>query len=248
VRRSSLPQVDRRSPRLLRRRTDGREELFTRAAGAPPPVYGERWISTTEGELRSWDPHRSKLAAGLVRGWDGVLPAPGERWLYLGASTGTTASHVADLVGPSGRVYAVEKSLRPFVRLLNAAFHYEGLLPIFADARQARALASLVPAVDGIYLDLAQPDQVAIALANARLFLSTSGKLLMALKTASLRRDAEPAQLLAESEAELRQGFELDRTVKLDPLHKRHFLVGGNPTARLFGATPSPKPPAGRRR
>lgn len=30
---------------------------------------------------------------------------PGSRVLYLGAASGTSVSHVSDLVGPSGNVY-----------------------------------------------------------------------------------------------------------------------------------------------
>ena len=37
---------------------------------------------------------------------------PGAKVLYLGAASGTTVSHVSDIVGPKGNVYAVEFSKR----------------------------------------------------------------------------------------------------------------------------------------
>ena len=37
---------------------------------------------------------------------------PGSKVLYIGAASGTTVSHVSDLVGPEGAVYAVEFSKR----------------------------------------------------------------------------------------------------------------------------------------
>ena len=39
--------------------------------------------------------------------------------LYLGAASGTTVSHVSDIVGPEGLVYAVEFSHRSGRDLLN---------------------------------------------------------------------------------------------------------------------------------
>lgn len=68
-------------------------------------VYGEKRISV-EGpdglktEYRVWNPFRSKLAAGILGGIDNVYIAPGKKVLYLGAASGTTVSHVADIVGP----------------------------------------------------------------------------------------------------------------------------------------------------
>lgn len=68
-------------------------------------VYGEKRISVENGdgtktEYRVWNPFRSKLAAGILGGIDNVHIAPGKKVLYLGGSSGTTVSHVADIVGP----------------------------------------------------------------------------------------------------------------------------------------------------
>ena len=55
---------------------------------------------------------RSKLAAAILGGVDKVHIAPGKKVLYLGAASGTSVSHVSDIVGPDGMVYAVEFSHR----------------------------------------------------------------------------------------------------------------------------------------
>jgi rRNA 2'-O-methyltransferase fibrillarin len=47
-----------------------------------------------------WNPFRSKLASSIVGGIDNIYMQPGSKVLYLGAASGTTVSHVADLVGP----------------------------------------------------------------------------------------------------------------------------------------------------
>ena len=97
-------------------------------------VYGEKRISVEGGvegtkiEYRVWNPFRSKLAAGILGGMDHIHIEPGKKVLYLGAASGTSVSHVADVVGPvctflpsfflsltlsqEGVVYAVEFSPR----------------------------------------------------------------------------------------------------------------------------------------
>ncbi len=47
-----------------------------------------------------WNPFRSKLAASIVGGIEQIYMKPGSKVLYLGGASGTTVSHVADLVGP----------------------------------------------------------------------------------------------------------------------------------------------------
>ena len=56
--------------------------------------------STDKIEYRVWNPFRSKLAAAIVGGIEKIYMKPGSKVLYLGAASGTTVSHVADLVGP----------------------------------------------------------------------------------------------------------------------------------------------------
>ena len=51
-------------------------------------------------EYRQWNPFRSKLGASILGGVKNIYMKPGDKVLYLGASTGTTVSHVSDLVGP----------------------------------------------------------------------------------------------------------------------------------------------------
>lgn len=69
-------------------------------------VYGEKRISIEGGvegtkiEYRVWNPFRSKLAAGVLGGMDHIFIEPGKKVLYLGAASGTSVSHVADIVGP----------------------------------------------------------------------------------------------------------------------------------------------------
>lgn len=53
-------------------------------------------------EYRVWNPFRSKLGAGIVGGIGSCPVKPGAKVLYLGGASGTTVSHVSDMVGPEG--------------------------------------------------------------------------------------------------------------------------------------------------
>lgn len=85
-------------------------------------MYGEKRVSVevagAEGaasgkvEYRIWNPFRSKLAASILAGIDNIHIKPGAKVLYLGAASGTSVSHVSDIVGPEGSVFAVEFSHR----------------------------------------------------------------------------------------------------------------------------------------
>jgi rRNA 2'-O-methyltransferase fibrillarin len=110
----------------------GKEQLLVTKNLVPgESVYGEKRIAidgpkTDDGiaaktEYRVWNPFRSKLAAGVLGGLDHIYIAPGKKVLYLGAASGTSVSHVADIVGPEGVVYAVEFSHRSGRDLINMA-------------------------------------------------------------------------------------------------------------------------------
>ena len=73
-------------------------------------VYGEKRVSIEEQdkgkiEYRVWNPFRSKLAAAVLGGVDKIHMPPGSKVLYLGAASGTSVSHVSDVVGPVSKLW-----------------------------------------------------------------------------------------------------------------------------------------------
>ena len=72
-------------------------------------VYNEKLILYNNREFRSWNPYRSKLAAVILKGYKNINITSKSQLLYLGASTGTTISHISD-IAKNGMVYAVENS------------------------------------------------------------------------------------------------------------------------------------------
>jgi fibrillarin-like rRNA methylase len=215
---------ERRHPSLWSREEERFRSWWIETLGSLPPTHGERWGTARGHTVRHFDPHRSKLAAALVRGWEGDLPAPGERWLYLGAASGTTASYVADLTGLSGRVYAIERSLRPMGRLLGVAERWPNLLPILADARTPEEYVDWVPSVDGIYVDISQPDQVEILRQNARYFLAPRGRILFALKASSIDRSLSPPLHARRAAETLSSEFRIETSLPLAPFHRAHYF------------------------
>merc|ERR1719342_1507417 len=113
----------------------GKEDaLVTKNMVLGESVYGEKRIAVEEDatklEYRVWNPFRSKLAAAVLGGIDHIHMPPGSKVLYLGAASGTSVSHVSDVVGPEGMVYAVEFSHRPGRDLLNVAKKRTNVVPL----------------------------------------------------------------------------------------------------------------------
>jgi fibrillarin-like pre-rRNA processing protein len=180
-------------------------------------VYGERML----GEARVWDPYRSKLSA-LYYLKKGVELNPGMRVLYLGAAHGTTVSHVADYVEV---VYAVEFAPRPMQDLLEVGRRRGNVVPIMADAAQPEQYAPIVESVDLIYQDVAQPDQVTIALQNS-LFLKRDGAFILMLKTRSVDVRMAPDSVFSHAADRLNSGgLAVTESTWLAPYHQDHAAI-----------------------
>lgn len=202
-----------------RRAFDGEERLATRGE----PVYGE----PTDGEWRAWNPNRSKLGAMLELGMDaGLAGGDEETVLYLGAASGTTVSHVADVSGPT---YAVEFAARPARDLLEAADSRPRLFPLLADARKPETYAHVVESdVGAIVQDVATRGQARVALEN-RQFLADDGRLLLAVKARSEDVTREPAAVFADVREELTEGYEILESQQLDDYHADHLGIVARP-------------------
>lgn len=146
---------------ILRGKDDA---LVTKNLTPGESVYNEKRVTVedkateSKTEYRVWNPFRSKIASAIVGGIRNIYMKPGSKVLYLGGASGTTVSHVADLVGPTGCVYAVEFSKRSGRDLVNMAKKRTNVIPIIEDARHPQKYRMLMPMVDVIFADVAQPD------------------------------------------------------------------------------------------
>ncbi|KAL5111933.1 rRNA 2'-O-methyltransferase fibrillarin [Taenia crassiceps] len=220
----------------------GKEDaLVTRNLVTGESVYGEKRISVdgdngVKIEYRVWNPFRSKLAAGIINGLEHIHMRPGSRVLYLGAASGTTVSHVSDLVGSEGVVYAVEFSHRSGRDLLNVAKHRTNIVPIIEDARHPHKYRMLVGRclfcltflgmVDCIFADVAQPDQSRIVAVNAEHFLKNGGYAVISIKASCIDSIAAPEVVFAkEVDALRKQLFTPREQVTLEPYERGHAMV-----------------------
>lgn len=217
----------------------GKEDLLATANMAPGvSVYGEKRITVENSvknedgtpagkvEYRVWNPFRSKLAAGILGGVDNIFMKPGSKVLYLGAASGTSVSHVADLVGPTGTVYAVEFSHRSGRDLVNMASKRPNVIPIVEDARHPLKYRFTVPNVDCIFSDVAQPDQARIVALNATMFLRQGGGLLLSIKANCIDSTAPPEAVFASEVQKLKDdNFFPKEQLTLEPYERDHALV-----------------------
>jgi len=198
-------------------------------------VYGEKRISVETGgegedstkiEYRVWNPFRSKLAAGVLGGMDKIFIAPGVKVLYLGAASGTSVSHVADIVGPEGVVYAVEFSPRSGRDLINMAKKRTNVIPIVEDARLPHKYRILLSTVDVIFADIAQPDQARIVALNAHQFLKVSGHVVISIKANCIDSTVSP-EVVFDNEVNTLRGemFKTLEQITLEPYERDHAMV-----------------------
>ncbi|MFN3621375.1 MAG: fibrillarin-like rRNA/tRNA 2'-O-methyltransferase [Nitrososphaerales archaeon] len=213
--------------RLIRLEVDGQIKLATQNLAPKRSVYGEKLIVVDGREYRVWDPFRSKLAAALLKGLKDVGLKEGYRVLYLGASTGTTLSHISDIVGESGVVFGVEFSARVARELIeHVAKHRKNVVPIVADARHPKLYPSIYGKVDLVYCDIAQPDQTNIAVENCRVHLKEEGSLLLIVKCRSIDVAMEPSLIVKQEVAKLKEnGFKINQVIELEPFDKDHALI-----------------------
>lgn len=189
-------------------------------------VYGEELIQEDE-EYRLWNPRRSKLAAALLNGLSNLSIEDDSKVLYLGASTGTTVSHISD-IATAGRIYAVEFSPVTMKKLVRLARTRHNIAPILGDATKPKRYLNIAPKVDLVYCDVAQPTQSELFMKNMDLFAKSDGMGLLMIKARSIDVVQKPKKIFKEEEKKLlSKGFKIIEKVKLEPYEKDHiaFLV-----------------------
>lgn len=206
---------------------DGSRRLATENLSPGHSVYGEDLVKHNRKEFRTWDAFRSKLAAAILKGIREVPISSGLNVLYLGAASGTTASHASDIVGEDGSVFCVEFAQRTMRELIDhVCSNRPNISPILADARLPNTYGSLVPQVNTIYCDIAQPEQAKILADNADLFLKRNGKVMIAVKSRSVDVTMSPASVFSREKNTLEgRGIEIQEKVRLEPYERDHAMI-----------------------
>jgi len=210
---------------ILREEKGGRTVLLTRNLAKGRRVYNEELVLREGEEYRTWDPFRSKLAAAMLKGLPEDVIRPGDRVLYLGTSTGTTSSHVSDILGDEGLLIGVEfapRVAREFVE--NVARKRKNVIPYVADARDPGKYS--IMKFDVVYCDIAQQDQTDIAILNCERLLRAGGKLVLIVKARSIDVVREPKELFREEAGKLEAAhFKIITVIDLTPFDRDHALI-----------------------
>ena len=197
-----------------------KRRLFTKNLTPGVSVYGERLIRIKGKEYREWVAKKSKLGAALMKGV--ASPFKEESFvLYLGAATGTTVSHISDLV-PRGRVYAIEFAPEPMKKLILLAKKRKNIIPIFADANKPESYKHILSKCDIVFQDVAQKNQVEIFIKNCKNYLKRNGTGMLAIKSRSIDVTANPSKVFREVEKKLSPLFKIEKSTRLEPYEKDH--------------------------
>ena len=205
---------------------EGQERLATENLVIGNQVYKEKLITKKGIEYRLWDPFRSKLAGAIMNGLKEFPFKNKSKVLYLGVSTGTTVSHISDIVGPSGIIFGVEHASRVARDFLDRVAAYrKNIIPILQDARKPKEYFAIYGKVDIVYVDIAQPDQTKIAIDNCKSYLKNQGYLFLVIKTRSIDVTKSPRQVIEEEIKKLKPDFDVMQEINLMPYDKDHAMV-----------------------
>jgi fibrillarin-like pre-rRNA processing protein len=184
-------------------KSGGRTTLLTKNLVPGKIVYGESlfYDKDEQGnkvEYREWVPKRSKLGAALMKEVSQIGMKENDYILYLGCSTGTTVSHVSDIVGINGLVFALDFAPRVLRDMVFVAEDRNNIAPIMADANKPETYASLICEVDTVFMDIAQKNQAEIFIKNCKLFLKSGGFGLLAVKARSIDVTKNPKDVFKD--------------------------------------------------
>ncbi len=187
-------------------------------------VYGEKLVFYKNKEYRSWNPFRSKLAAAILNGFSFKIN-PDSNVLYLGAATGTTVSHVSDIIH-KGIVYSVEKSPIATYKLLELCKLRKNVIPILEDAAHPDRYSSIVPSVDLVYQDISQRNQAEIFISNVSRFLKNNCFGILMVKARSVDVSLKPEDAYKIVSSKLKDnGLEILEKLNLNPYEKDHAAI-----------------------
>lgn len=197
--------------------------LYTENADPGHKVYGEGLIDFEGVEFRRWDANRSKAAAAVQNGMDLGLQPDGFV-LYLGAASGTTVSHLSDIL-TDGFLLGVEYSDTVIRGLVELSERRENIAPFLGDARKPGEYAEYVDEADLVFQDISQRDQAEIFLKNCHEYLKDGGVGLLAVKARSISSSKSKDEIFGEVRDKVSSEFDIVDEVELDPYEKEHLVL-----------------------
>jgi fibrillarin-like pre-rRNA processing protein len=187
-------------------------------------VYNERLVRYKDKELRSWNPFRSKLAAAISNGIS-IDIKTNFKILYLGAATGTTVSHISDIL-KDGIVYSVENSPIAVKKLIKVCEKRKNIIPILEDANHPDRYSLIVPNVEIVYQDISQRNQAEIFIENSKQYLKKNGFGIIMVKARSIDVSLNPEKVFDLVCSKLENySFKIIKKLNLNPYEKDHAAI-----------------------
>jgi fibrillarin-like pre-rRNA processing protein len=188
-------------------------------------VYGEKLVEIEGKEYRIWGQRRSKLGAAILNGMNMFPFERNSKVLYLGASSGTTPSHISDII-VDGIIWCVEFSPRMMRSLIELSRSRGNMIPILDDATKPLNYLNMLEKVDIIYSDVAQPRQSELFMDNMRLYLKPEGIGIIMIKARSIDVTKSPKKIFKEEESKLKTGgLRILEKIQLEPYEKDHMAM-----------------------
>ncbi len=199
-------------------------KLFTKNKVEKEKVYGERLERIKNKEYRSWNPYRSKLAAAILKGYNFEIN-PNSNVLYLGAATGTTVSHISDIL-EKGTIYAVENSAIAIKDLIKVSEKRKNIIPILEDANHPDRYSVFTSNVDLIYQDISQRNQAEIFVNNINFYLKKEGLAIIMVKARSIDVSLTPKKAYQTVISYLeKHNLKVTKTMELSAYQKDHAAI-----------------------
>lgn len=175
----------------------------------------------TNRESNEWEAKRSKWKAALEKGMKIDLEG-NENILYLGASTGSTISHIKDKT--KGIIFAVEKAPKMVAELMKLSLKSINVAPILADAHDVEDIKKRLFGVkmNILFQDIPSTDQENILINTASL-VDKDCKILLSFKVRSVSY-SNPEAVLRKLELKLKEHFKIIQSTSLEPYHKDHYF------------------------
>ena len=201
-------------------------KLYSKNLVPGSKVYGEKLITFKGEEYREWDPYRSKLAAMILEKPSVDFLSSELKCLYLGASSGTTISHLSDIVY-NGVIYGVEFAERSMRQLIQNTNNRKNIVPILGDANFPEKYAnSVFTNIDLVYQDIAQPNQAQIAIANCSYYLKDKGTLILAIKSQSIDSVQKPEKIYIQEKKILEKaGYKISESFNIHKYAANHIIL-----------------------
>ena len=202
----------------------GKKRLLTVNLSPGKRVYDEALVRDNGIEYREWNPRKSKLAAAIMKGASQIGVKPASIVLYLGCASGTTASHVSDIVGKKGFVFALDFAPRVMREMVFVCEQRSNIMPIMADANNTESLEKHITMADVVFQDIAQKQQAEIFLKNCRKFLKKGGFGLLSVKARSIDVAKKPKLVFQEVREKLEKELVIVDYRTLEPFELDHCM------------------------